>query len=71
MKLIGNPKEKEEGARTEEEGKRELVEKAKMKLDGTELEQVAGGASFEKVEKRDPEGGFILYYQSRHRAVKK
>ena len=45
MKLIGNPKEKEEGARTEEE-KRELVEKAKMKLDDTELEQVAGGASF-------------------------
>ena len=47
MKLIGNPKEKEEGARTEEE-KRELVEKAKMKLDDTELEQVAGGAKFDK-----------------------
>ena len=58
MKLIGNPKEKEEGARTEEE-KRELVEKAKMKLDDTELEQVAGGASFGEW-KRAPEGGYPL-----------
>ena len=42
MKLIGNPKEKEERARTKEE-KRELVEKAKIKLDETELDQVSGG----------------------------
>lgn len=47
MKLIGNLKEKVEKARTKEE-KRELIEKAGMKLDDTELEQVAGGASFEK-----------------------
>ena len=59
MKLIGNPKEKEEGARTEEE-KRELVEKAKMKLDDTVLEQVAGGASFGEW-KRAPEGGYPLF----------
>lgn len=47
MELIGNLKEKVEGTRSKEE-KRELIEKATMKLDDTELEQVAGGASFEK-----------------------
>ena len=44
MKLTENQKEKVEKAGTEEE-KRELIEKASMKLDETELEQVAGGGS--------------------------
>ena len=47
MKLFENLKEKAEGTRTKEE-KRELIEKAGMKLDETELEQVAGGAKFDK-----------------------
>ena len=47
MKLFENLKEKAEGTRTTEE-KRELIEKAVMKLDETELEQVAGGAKFDK-----------------------
>ena len=47
MKLVENLKEKAEGIRTKEE-KRELIEKAGMKLDETELEQVAGGSKFDK-----------------------
>ena len=58
MELIGNLKEKVEGTRSKEE-KRELIEKATMKLDDTELEQVAGGASFGEW-KRAPEGGYPL-----------
>ena len=59
MELIGNLKEKVEGTRSKEE-KRELIEKATMKLDDTELEQVAGGASFGEW-KRAPEGGYPLF----------
>ena len=42
MKLIGNLKKEVDKARTKVE-KRELIEKAGMKLDDSELEMVTGG----------------------------
>ena len=47
MKLLGNLKKQVESEGTKE-GRKRLIEKAGMKLDETELEQVAGGAKFDK-----------------------
>ena len=44
MELIGNLKKKVDKASSKEE-KRELIEKAGMKLDDSELEMVTGGTS--------------------------
>ena len=53
MELIGNLKKKVDKASSKEE-KRELIEKAGMKLNDMELEMISGGISFQSPSVKEP-----------------
>ena len=53
MELIGNLKKKVDKASSKEE-KRELIEKAGMKLNDMELEMISGGISFQSPPVKEP-----------------
>ena len=53
MELIGNLKKKVDKASSKEE-KRELIEKAGMKLNDMELEMISGGISFQSRSLKEP-----------------
>jgi hypothetical protein len=53
MELIGNLKKKVDKASSKEE-KRELIEKAGMKLNDMELEMISGGISFQSPPDKEP-----------------
>ncbi len=53
MELIGNLKKKVDKASSKEE-KRELIEKAGMKLNDMELEMISGGISFQHRSVKEP-----------------
>ena len=53
MELIGNLKKKVDKASSKEE-KRELIEKAGMKLNDMELEMISGGISFQSRPVKEP-----------------
>ena len=53
MELIGNLKKKVDKASSKEE-KRELIEKAGMKLNDMELEMISGGRSFQSYPFKEP-----------------
>jgi hypothetical protein len=53
MELIGNLKKKVDKASSKEE-KRELIEKAGMKLNDMELEMISGGISFQSPPFKEP-----------------
>ena len=53
MELIGDLKKKVDKASSKEE-KRELIEKAGMKLNDMELEMISGGISFQSPPDKEP-----------------